>query len=229
MYFTFFRHWLVALTVLALAGCAGPPIVQSAPATVALGSIDHVPVEVSKCEIPHSWYFRGACVKFYVPYMATGRVRLGSKGLNTEVDLPRSISRPMTPLKLGLGTNLSNITGTNGGKIFPLFGSIPCRNLIGETVTCPVAVGFLYLIIINDTTRLDVRFFWTPEVTVRSATGFPGKTCSSASLENFGSTLAYVLLPTTAKLVGDTAKFPPFGTGVIISPAKFVVFGFFCS
>jgi hypothetical protein len=227
MYFAFFRHWLVALTVAALVGCASGPIEPPAPAAVSQGPVDRLPDAASKCKIPGFWYFKGSCVEFD---MTAGPLALAPyKGLTTKVNFPPSNAPPQTPFIVGEGTNATDITGTYGGKKFPLFGSISCLNTMGQTVTCPVAADFLYLIIINASPTTDVRFNATPAVTVTSAAGFPGKKCGSAVLEISGSTLAYVLVPKRAKLVGGTEKFPPFTVPLTIPHANFLVFGFYCA
>jgi hypothetical protein len=227
MFFTIFRHWLVALTVVALAGCAGLPIAPSAPVAVSQGSLVRLPDAKSKCNIPGFWYFKGSCVEFD---LKAGPLALAPyKGLTTTVDLPSSDSPPQTPFVLGEGTNPATITGTYGGKKFPLFGSIPCLNTMGQPVACPVGADFLYLILINASPTTDVRFISTPAVTIASTAAFPGKKCGSAALEILGSTSAYVLLPKRAKLAGRKAKFPPFDTPLTIPHANFLVFGFFCS
>jgi hypothetical protein len=227
MCFIAFRRWLVALTVVALAGCAGLPVAPSAPVAVSQRSLDRLPDAKSKCKIPGFWFFKGSCVEFD---MKAGPLTLAPyKGLTTTVNLPSSDAPPQTTFILGEGTNRTNITGKYGVAKFPLFGSIPCLNTMGQTVTCPAGTAFLYLILINASPTTDVRFTSTPGVTVASTVGFPGKKCGSAALEIAGPTLAYVLVPNRAKVSGGKAKFPPFDTLLFIPHANFLVFGYFCS
>jgi hypothetical protein len=151
------------------------------------------------------------------------------KGLTTTVGFPSSDAPPQTPFIVGEGTNLTDITGTYGGVKFPLFGTIPCLSVKGQTVPCQVGADFLYLIVINASPTTDVRFISTPKVTVTKTGGFPGTKCGAAALEINGSTMAYVLVPNRAKLTGDTAEFPAFKTPLAIPHANFLAFGFFCS
>jgi hypothetical protein len=228
MQFPFLRRALVAVTVVALAACASRPLLPVAPAAISQGPVtDSVPGAASKCNIRKFWYFRGSCVEFN---LKPGPLALAQyKGLTTKVVFPPNDAPPQTPFIVGEGTNLTDITGKYGGAKFPLFGSIPCLNTMGQTVTCPAGADFLYLLVLNASPATDVRFNATPGVTVTDTGGFPGTKCGAAALEIGGGTMAYVLVPKRAKLTGNTAKFPPFATPLTISHANFLVFGFFCS
>jgi hypothetical protein len=157
----------------ALAACAGHGTVpgqqsfqQSTPSLSA-------PAASSPCDIAGHWYFRGGCSAFDLKARGM-QVNLSAvAGVTVSLQMKKNNAPANTQFIVGDGTDLKNITGTSGGKKFPIFGKVPCYNWYGK-IDCKGA-ALVYVEVIN-ASSIDVKFTGDPNFTI-TASSFPGKVC----------------------------------------------------
>lgn len=179
---------VAVVAAVALAACGGHGVVPSqlapngavAPAGNAVLGV--VPDGKSKCDIPGIYYFHGDCVAFNLSMNATTIVKLGKYGAYKGIKITTTFGVFQNPPKgvktiaalMGDATGSGDITGTIGGKSFPIYGAgKDCVNNTGQPIYCP-GKPFVYAELIN-TSKYTLKPKYTPGFNITDTNGFPGK------------------------------------------------------
>ena len=227
MRFAFLFRSVAALTVVALAACAGQNAVPSAGP-----GFSPYATAASPCNISGIWYFAGACAKKQMPSGgATYRLLPVFDGIRLYIQFPQNNAPKNDTFVIGAGTSDANITGTFDGIAFPLYGSkgYPCYRYNTTTKTPCVGKGLVYAAIVNKG-KAAVTFQKTPSVTI-IASKFYGTKCTLDQLVDNGNgvILGWEITPLSAapsrkKLVIPSASIPL----VIAQGQKFYTFAISC-
>jgi hypothetical protein len=201
MRFSMIRSGSAAIVAAAaLTACGGHGVVPSqsvAPGFSNAGAIANaVPDKTSPCAVQGMYYFHGSCVAFSMNLTKNTLVVLGKykayQGLKISTQLSPFVSPPKNvqtvPAVMGDATGKGDITGTVGGKSFPLYkpGSNGCVNSQGKVEKCPGKATFVYAELINKS-KYTLKPKNTPAFQITDSNGFPGKNlCFPAILTSKG-------------------------------------------
>lgn len=250
------RRTIAAISVAALAACAGQNSIPSqtasqfsAPSTQFSASAVRTPDittnipmlggmssdATSPCDFSSSfWVFGGSC-SLFTPKAAGGKVNLAAfEGYSVVVTYPKSNAKKTYKLIVGDGTSDANITGTYQGKKFPTYGSkgFKCYNVeTGKAEKC-AGKGVVYFVLANaSAAKTAVTFTGTPGLAVSGKT-FPGAVCYLDEMLFAKSTYApagWGITPIKAAVSGGTVTLPSAPEQFTFPAGSILVLGMHCA
>ena len=189
------------VAAVALAACAGHGVVPSqsvVPAVsngfLANGFAAGPDGKTSPCDLKGMYYFHGSCRAFSLNMTKATTLKLGQFGPYQGITITTTFSAFTNPPKvqtvaavMGDAIGKGDITGTVGGKAFPLYGAGKDCVYAGKPATCP-GKPFVYAELINKS-QYTLKPQLTPKFVITDSNGFPtGKKnqCFPAELTSKG-------------------------------------------
>lgn len=249
MSLAFCRRVVAAFAVTGLAACAAQTVVPSStqsgyPSAAAPAAhrpfamtfqARFSPAAARPCNISGIWYFKGSCVA-YTMRSTGGTAKLKTfKGRAYSLGFPKNNAPANTKFVIGDGTSSADIRGTLNGAPFPIYGKVPCYDIVkAAIVPCP-GQAIVYNLVLNGSSN-TVNFSGTPKIVV-TYTGLSDYTkCQLDILAHSASQYVWALLPvyatpdTSSSSSPATAIFKPYSVpgGLNFTSNSFIVLGVAC-
>jgi hypothetical protein len=185
----------------------------------------------SPCNLPGGWYFQGACTVESVTSGGAVLVLPSYRGISIAVTFGPNDAQSRVPFILGDAIGDRDISGLLNGSIrFAGFGETKCLTPRRSPIPCS-GKALIYLIVVNAGSQ-TVTFKATPTIAILSANGYPGKTCSVATMvwgDPSRGEAAWVVRPFTAEPNGEKLRFDPLAVSAkYASGATFSSFAIVC-
>ena len=231
---TFSRAMVVLASAALLAACSdgatpntgvGPGL--SNPAGYLAATAQSSP---NPCAIKHGWTFHGPCKEFALPSYPGPIIAFPSyRGLTIDTHFGGNTSDGQ-PFILGMGTSKADITGTDSGITFPVYGSAKggCTDAYFNNIKCHGKGVAYVLMMIPSTNSWPTGLQYTPIFHIRKAGAFPGTKCQQASLISEAGTLAWRDLPQIVTPHNGVIRFKPFQWILTLQQNTFEVEAFHC-
>lgn len=192
------------------------------------------PDATSPCDISKTfWYFHGSCLKLNVKAAGTTFNLKQFKGITAAFATGKNNATGTDPFIVGDAITPADVTGTFNKKTFKAIGAYGPRCFLKGTASTQKCPGkqVVYFLFAN-ASKSTVAFNGTPQITVTTATTFPGKSCQLTVWfsNKAGTVFAWAFESPAAAVVGKkvTIKAQTLSSPLSFESNHFILWGVAC-